>query len=69
MDIEDNGPGIPREMIDQIFQPLVTGRHNGTGLGLSITEEIIQNLDGKIAVTSDPGQTVFSVFLQKSEVD
>ena len=42
----DDGPGVPEEMQEIIFDPLITGRAIGSGLGLSITQEIIQRHQG-----------------------
>ncbi|AXI02596.1 nitrogen regulation protein NR(II) [Aquirhabdus parva] len=63
LDIEDNGPGIPEELIESVFYPMVTGRANGTGLGLSIAQDIIHQHAGMIECHSIPGKTVFSLFL------
>jgi two-component system nitrogen regulation sensor histidine kinase GlnL len=63
VDIEDNGPGIPEEIQDHIFYPMVTGRADGTGLGLSIAQEVVQRHGGLIEFVSRPQQTVFSIFL------
>lgn len=63
VDVEDNGPGIPPELIDDIFYPLVTGRADGTGLGLSITQDIVARHGGLIQAESEPGHTVFSLIL------
>jgi two-component system nitrogen regulation sensor histidine kinase GlnL len=63
LDIEDNGPGIPADIIESIFYPMVTNRPEGTGLGLSIAQDIVAKHGGLIEVTSQPGQTIFSVFL------
>jgi len=56
--ITDNGPGIPPEIKDTLFEPFVT-RHkkNGTGLGLSIVKQFIIGHGGKIAVYNDNGAT------------
>jgi len=56
--ITDNGPGIPPEIKDTLFEPFVT-RHkkNGTGLGLSIVKQFITGHGGKIAVYNDNGAT------------
>ncbi|MBI3546422.1 MAG: nitrogen regulation protein NR(II) [Gammaproteobacteria bacterium] len=62
-DIEDNGPGIPHEIQEYIFYPMVTGRADGTGLGLSIAQDIIAKHGGLIECDSRPGQTVFSIYL------
>lgn len=52
--IEDNGSGIPPELLDKIFDPFVTTREKGTGIGLAITRKIVENHDGKIDVESPP---------------
>lgn len=52
--ISDNGPGIPKNIVDEIFQPFVTsGKPNGTGLGLAITKKIITDHGGDIMVESE----------------
>lgn len=63
VDIEDNGPGIPPEIYDRIFYPMISGRSEGTGLGLAITQTIIGQHSGLLEVESRPGQTCFSVYL------
>lgn len=59
----DNGPGIPPELKDTLFYPLVSGRENGTGLGLSIAQSLVHQHAGKIEVVSRPGATEFIVLL------
>ena len=63
IDIEDNGPGIPQDIIESVFYPLVTGRAKGTGLGLSIAQNIMHQHNGMIECQSVPGKTVFSLYL------
>ncbi|MGG2398166.1 nitrogen regulation protein NR(II) [Pseudomonas sp. SH1-B] len=63
MEIIDNGPGIPPELQETIFYPMVSGRADGTGLGLAITQNIISQHQGLIECESYPGHTVFSIFL------
>jgi signal transduction histidine kinase len=66
--IEDNGPGIPEDVAEHVFNPFYTTKGDGTGLGLSIAERIISNHGGKIKLRSIPGEgTVFSVFLPVEE--
>ena len=60
--IEDDGPGVPKEIRDQIFYPMVSGTASGTGLGLSIAQSIMNQLGGLIECNSEPGNTVFTVF-------
>lgn len=59
--IIDNGPGIPLEIIDQIFLPLVSARASGSGLGLTLAQSFIQMHGGFISVQSQPGKTDFHV--------
>lgn len=63
--IEDNGPGIPDEIKDKIFQPLFTTKPKGegSGLGLSIVQKIVERHHGEITFESQPGKTVFIVKL------
>lgn len=63
IDITDNGPGIPEQMIETIFYPMVSGRAAGTGLGLSIAQDIIHQYHGLIECESKPGETKFSILL------
>lgn len=63
VDIQDDGPGIPQAMQEQIFYPLVTTRAEGTGLGLSIAQYLIHTHGGMIECQSRPGETIFSIYL------
>ena len=63
VDITDNGPGIPEELFERIYYPMISGRANGSGLGLSITQSIIGQHHGLIEAESRPGCTTFSVYL------
>lgn len=63
IDIEDNGPGVPAQLQDTLFYPMVSGRDGGTGLGLSIARNLIDQHAGKIEFNSWPGYTKFSVYL------
>jgi len=55
MMVEDQGPGIPQEHLERIFQPFFTTKPQGTGLGLAITQQIVKEHGGEIRVESDPG--------------
>jgi len=59
----DNGPGIPKEFIQNIFYPMISGRAEGTGLGLSITQNIIGNHQGLVECESKSGRTNFITYL------
>ncbi|MGR8929584.1 MAG: nitrogen regulation protein NR(II) [Gammaproteobacteria bacterium] len=63
VDVIDNGPGIPPSLMGQIFYPMITGRPEGTGLGLSIAQSLINQHNGLIECESEPGNTVFSIYL------
>ncbi len=61
IEIEDDGPGIPDDLQDSIFYPLVTSRPDGTGLGLPAAQELLSRHGGLIEFESRPGRTVFLV--------
>ena len=61
VEIEDDGPGIPPDMQDSVFYPLVTSRPEGTGLGLPAAQELLSRHGGLIEFESRPGRTVFFV--------
>jgi two-component system nitrogen regulation sensor histidine kinase GlnL len=61
--IIDNGPGIPAELQDKIFYPLVSGRADGHGLGLTLAQDFVSQHHGMIEFDSEPGRTRFTVLL------
>lgn len=63
LQVIDNGPGIPDEILDKIFYPLVSGREGGSGLGLSIAQSFVEQHQGMIDVQSHPGHTCFTILL------
>jgi len=67
-EVEDQGPGVPAAMAEQIFEPFVTTKQEGlgTGLGLSISKKIVESLGGKIEVVLDrENGALFLVTLKK----
>jgi two-component system, NtrC family, sensor kinase len=66
VEIHDNGPGMPKDVLQKIFDPFFTTKEvgKGTGLGLSISYSIIEKLGGRILVASEEGQgTTFTIYL------
>lgn len=64
VEIEDNGPGIPHHIFDQIFFPMISGKPKGEGLGLTIVRQIINRHNGSVTFASRPGLTCFTVLLK-----
>lgn len=64
LDVKDNGPGIPEDIADRLFQPFVSGRPGGSGLGLAIVQRAVEAHRGLITVASAVGEgTTFTIFL------
>lgn len=63
LDVIDNGPGIPPQIRKDVFYPMITGRADGTGLGLSIAQSLVHRQGGLIEFSSQPGETIFTVWL------
>lgn len=62
--VEDDGSGIPEDLVEDIFEPFVTrGKKEGTGLGLAIARNVVVEHGGTIGVASGPGRTVFTIQL------
>jgi microcystin degradation protein MlrC len=61
--IEDNGPGVPEDIRDRIFHPLVSGREGGSGLGLTLAQTFVQQHSGTIECDSIPGRTLFKILI------
>jgi two-component system nitrogen regulation sensor histidine kinase GlnL len=63
LQVIDNGPGVPAEIRDRIFFPLVTGGEGGTGLGLTLAQTFVQHHEGVVECESQPGRTCFRIVL------
>jgi two-component system nitrogen regulation sensor histidine kinase GlnL len=59
----DNGPGIPEDLKERIFFPLVSGREGGSGLGLTLAQTFVQQHQGVIECESRVGRTEFTILL------
>ena len=66
IEVCDSGPGVPAEMLERIFFPMVSTRADGSGLGLAIAQTLIRNHGGLIECESRPGDTVFALYLPLS---
>ena len=68
LEVEDDGPGIPANRTDDVFEPFVSfGKKEGTGLGLAIARNVVQQHGGRISVGSRPGSTTFTIVLPRRE--
>jgi two-component system, NtrC family, sensor histidine kinase PilS len=64
LQVRDNGPGIPEEVRERLFQPFVSGRSGGSGLGLAIVQRAVEAHRGLVLVDSGAGSgTTFTIFL------
>ncbi|GHE85391.1 PAS domain-containing sensor histidine kinase [Aliiroseovarius zhejiangensis] len=63
VEVIDNGPGLPADIADHVFDPFVSGRENGTGLGLALVSKILTDHGALISVDSRPGRTAFRLSL------
>ena len=63
LQVIDDGPGVPEEIRDRIFSPLISGREGGTGLGLSLAQALIGYHRGAVECASRPGRTAFTILL------
>jgi len=66
--ISDDGPGIPEQIMDRLFEPFTSGRREGTGLGLSIVRRIVEGHGGTVVVQNKPSAE-FTIFLPRLGTD
>ena len=62
-EIADDGRGVPEDLAEHIFLPLVSGRAEGTGLGLALAQQVAREHRGSLGYRSRPGHTVFTLLL------
>lgn len=63
LEVADDGRGVPAELTEQLFLPLVSGRADGTGLGLALAQQVAREHRGALGYRSRPGHTVFTLLL------
>jgi two-component system nitrogen regulation sensor histidine kinase GlnL len=63
LQVIDDGPGVPEEIRDRVFNPLVSGREGGSGIGLALVQTYAQNHGGVVEFDSRPGRTTFTLLL------
>jgi len=63
LEVADDGRGVPEELAEHLFLPLVSGRAEGTGLGLALAQQVAREHLGSLSYRSRPGHTVFTVLL------
>ena len=61
--MQDNGPGVPEDLRQHLFDPFVTTKPSGSGLGLALVAKIIDDHGGVIEFDSQPRRTTFRVML------
>lgn len=61
--VQDDGCGIPPDLLEHIFEPLVTTKQQGTGLGLAVVSTVMKQHHGLVHCESKPGQTRFELYL------
>jgi len=69
--IADTGPGIPKDIMDKVFEPFYTTKQSGTGLGLPIVKKRLEEMEGRIDLKTGPAGTRFILHLmaEKSTPD
>jgi two-component system, NtrC family, nitrogen regulation sensor histidine kinase GlnL len=63
VEIADDGRGVPEDLAERIFLPLVSGRAEGSGLGLSLAQQVAREHRGSLSYRSRPGHTVFTLLI------
>jgi len=69
LEVIDDGLGVPEDLTEQLFLPLVSGRAQGSGLGLALAQQVAREHRGSLGYRSRPGHTVFSLLLPLADHD
>ena len=66
--VSDNGPGIPSKMRRKIFDVMVTTKKSGSGIGLPVTRQILEDMQGRLDLESEPGRgTTFTLWIPEGK--
>lgn len=69
LEVVDDGRGVPENLVEQIFLPLVSGRADGSGLGLAMAQQVAREHHGALVYRSRAGHTVFTLQMPFAEDD
>lgn len=69
LEIVDDGRGVPEELTEHLFLPLVSGRAEGSGLGLALAQQVTREHNGTLSYRSRPGHTVFTLMLPQLQAE
>lgn len=67
--VEDNGSGVPEDILPHLFDPFITSKTNGSGLGLALVAKIVNDHGGVIECESEPGRTLFRILMPMWRLD
>lgn len=69
LSVIDNGPGVPDDLVERIFDPFVSGKRKGHGLGLALADKLMRDMGGLIQYSREglPPRTVFRLLLQRAD--
>lgn len=67
VEIEDDGPGVPADLVGLIFDPFVSGRENGTGLGLALVSKLVGDIGGQVSLDNSASGACFRLSLPRAE--